>query len=219
MIGVVSLGAISASAAPVPWSSPNGSTPFFDYSNGQSDNGLFGSPNIAGSTFEFFPSSFQAQSSNGSSANTSDRLSFTLMAKPGQTITGITINEAGDYAILGTGTVNAQGALFVTNLNQFSFQSDTLHTNPTFPLGTTTAANGLWTGSSQVLFPPGWTKVQVVMNNILQTQSGPNSSAEIDKKVVGADVLISVIVPEPGTLGLLAVGGAMFLLRRTRKTA
>lgn len=219
MIGVVSLGAFAASAAPVPWSQPSGSTPFFDYSNGQSDNGLFGSPNIAGTTFEFFPSSFQAQSSNGSSANTSDRLSFTLTAKPNQTIQGITISEAGDYAILGIGTVNAQGALFVTNLNQFAFQSDTLHTTPTFPLGTTTAANGLWTGSSQVLFPPGWTKVQVVMNNILQTQSGPNSSAEIDKKVVGADVLIGIIVPEPTSVGLLAVGGAMFLLRRSRKTA
>jgi hypothetical protein len=218
LVGVATLGAFTASAAVV-WSTPSGSTPYFDYANGQSDNGLFGSPNIAGNTFAFFPSSFVAQSSNGSSANVSDRLSFTLYAKPGQTISGIKITEAGDYSILGTGTVNAQGALFVTNLNQFAFQSDTLHTTPTFPLGTNSFTSGLWGGYSQVTLPNGWTKVQVVMNNILQTQAGANSSAEIDKKVVGAEVLVSVIVPEPGTIGLLTIGGAMFLLRRSRKTA
>ena len=59
MVGLVSLGALSASAATVPWSQPSGSTASFDYSNGQSDNGLFGSPTVAGTTFIFTPSNFK----------------------------------------------------------------------------------------------------------------------------------------------------------------
>jgi hypothetical protein len=213
LIGVASFGAFCASAAPVPWSTPSGSTADFDYSNGQSDTGLFGSPTIVGNSFLFFPSSFTAQSANGQAAITNDRVSFTLMAKPGVKIYGMTIGEDGDYSILGTGTVSATGAMFATNLNQFSLQSDTLHTSPTFPLGTNSFTSGLWNGYSSVTLPNGWTKVQVVANNILQTQAGSNSSSEIDKK----DVIISVIVPEPGTIGLLTIAGAMFLMRRSRK--
>jgi hypothetical protein len=209
MTGLATLGALSVSAATVPWSSPSGSTAFFDYSNGQSDKGLFGSPTVVGNTFIFFPSNFQAQAANGQASITSDRLSFTLMAKPGVQIQGITISEAGDYSILGSGTVSATGALFATNLNQFGIQSDTLHTTPTFPQGTDSFLTGLWSGYSSVTLPNGWTKVQVVANNI----------PEIDKKVVGADVVIGVIIPEPTTISLFGIGGAMWLLRRSRKTA
>jgi hypothetical protein len=214
MVGVVALGALSAWAAPVPWSDPSGSTPFFDYSNGESDHGLFGSPTIVGNTFFFTPSNFQAQSSNGSAAVTTDRLSFTLMAKPGLPIEAINIGESGDYSILGSGAVSATGALFATNLSQFALQSDTLHTTPIFPVTTNSFTSGLWSGYSSVTLPNGWTKVQVVMNNNLQTQAGANSSSTIEKKVQ----FVSVVVPEPGTIGLITLSGALVLLRRSRKT-
>ncbi|MDW8263643.1 MAG: hypothetical protein RMJ35_14030, partial [Phycisphaerales bacterium] len=76
--------AVAANALPVPWSNPSGTVPgLFSWSNGQSDNGLFGSPIVSGTSFTFFPTNFRAVSSNGVAQTTSDRLSFQIDVAPG----------------------------------------------------------------------------------------------------------------------------------------
>jgi len=212
-------------AAPIPWSNSSGMSSTLMWSNGQSDNGLFGDPVIVdndpsspGTHFIFFPNNFKAVSSNGIAANTSDRLSVTLMVKSADAkFLSFDVKELGDYSILGTGSVSATGALFVTNLNSpFGTASDTLHTNPPMPVTTVTAASGNWEGNESVP-GNGWTKVQLVLNNVLQATSGPNSTSQIEKKVVPID--IRIIVPEPTTAGLLLMTGGMFLARRRTKVA
>src|SRR5947207_1808607 len=114
---LAALMAATVRAAPIPWTTPSGSTPDFDYSGGQSDNGLFGDPVINGSQFLFFPHNFIATSSNGVAVTTSDRLEFTIVMHANKKVNGISVSELGDYSILGTGTVSAAGELLLTNLN------------------------------------------------------------------------------------------------------
>lgn len=205
----------SASAAPVPWSNPNGSTPDFDWSGGFSDNGLFGSPTVVGSTFLFFPANFKAQSTNGVAATVSDRLEFNLLIKNNKKLTGFTVNELGDYQITGTGTVSAGGQLVLTNLDSGVFTADNLHATPAMPISGQTAGALTWSGYETVsLLPNGWSFVKVVLNNILDATSGPNSAATIQKKVASAGIEITIIIPEPASLSLLGLGGLLLVRRR-----
>ena len=208
---------LSAAAHAVPWSNPNGTVPgVFSWSNGGSDNGLFGDPTIVGSSFVFSPNNFVATASNGSASTVSDRLFFTLDIAPGFQFGGITISEFGDYSILGGGAVAATGALFVTDLNSGSTQSSLLSTNPVFPVSTNTFANGLWSGVASVTMPNGVTRVTVVLNNVLQATSQAGGTSLIEKKGAGAGIQIDIFVPEPATAGLFGGVAAMLLTRRRR---
>jgi hypothetical protein len=219
--GLAVLGiAAAANAGAVPWSNPSGTVPgFFSWSNGQSDNGLFGSPIVAANSFTFFPSNFRATGTNGSAQTTTDRLSFTLDVAPGQVFDRISVTELGDFSIVNGGTVSAEAFLFVTNLNgpvgPGNPNTSQMTTNPAFPLSTVGNANGLWDGFVQAnILANGWTRVQVVLNNILQAVGGPNGTATIEKKVAG--ITITVFIPEPGTIGVLAGGLGMLMLRRRK---
>jgi hypothetical protein len=209
-IGGLLLVAGQAIAAPIPWSNPSGMTSSFTWSNGQSDNGLFGNPTVVGDALVFFPSNFKAVSTNGTAANTSDRLSFDIMMKPEFIANGFEVQEFGDYSILGTGAVQASGGLFVTNLNApVTTVSDTLHTTPLMPIVT---GSGNWSGNEHVNLD-GWVKFHVTLDNVLQATSGPASASQIEKKVVQG-IIIKAIVPEPATFSLLALAGGMLALRR-----
>ncbi len=238
-IGALALASSSTFAAPVPWSNPNGAGTDASWSNGQSDNGLFGSPTVDanGTSFLFFPSNFKAQSTNGVAQTTSDRLSFTLTAAPGKQIQQVKIHELGDWSILNGGSVKASGALYITKLNVPGFGtvwSDTLDTvykdvannityNPPsqFP---NAPGNGTWDGDFVINLPTGVTSVQVVLNNILQATSTASGTSFIQKKVVGTpggdtpQFKIDLIVPEPTSLSFLGLGGIALLRRSRRKT-
>lgn len=215
----------SSSFAVVPWATPSGSNSQISYSGGQSDNGLFGEPTVNGSQFLFFPSNFKASSANGVAAQTTDRLQFKLTAKPGQTFTQIVIKELGDFSINGTGNVNAFGTLYVTKLTNPGF--GTVVTDPetasyysasipTTPSNVTGVKNGTWNTNFVANLPAGTTEVMIVLNNVLSATSGANSTSFIEKKVVGPEVMIDVVLPEPASIGMILVGGAGMLLRRKR---
>jgi hypothetical protein len=208
-------GAVAASAgtanAFVPWNNPNGVGNFFTWSNGGSDNGLFGSPTlVGGDTFVFFPQNFRADSTNGSVGTAHDRLEFELEAFVGFDFSQITIREFGDYGIFPPGNpgyVSANMGLFVTDLNNFRVATD----NQTFQ-----ATSGIsnWTLASTTNLaaqPPAWTKIKIVLNNNLIAISGANGAAFIEKKVTGA---LIITVPTPGSLALAGLGGLAAIRRR-----
>ena len=233
MLAAAVLGSLGASmsSAGVAWTNPSGTNSSVSWSMGQSDNGLFGSPVVSGGSFQFFPSNFKAASQNGAADQTSDRLSFRLAAAPGQTLQQIVITELGDFSINGIGNVNAFGTLYVTKLDNPGFGlvvADPLlvsykdaNGNPVAPVNLVPAVtNGNWNGTFTANLPVGTTEVMIVLNNILSTTTGPNSTALIQKKVVGSEVQIDVVLPEPASMSLIALGAGGFLLkRRARRTA
>lgn len=206
----------SAQAAPVPWTNANGSTADFDWSGGLSDNGLFGDPVVVGNTFLFFPNNFIATSTNGVAAEVSDRLQFDLLFKPNKAMAGFTVNELGDYQITGAGgSVNAGGYLLLANLLTGQTKQDLLDTTPAMPITTPTAGAQAWSGFESIsLLPNGWTKVRVVINNVLHATSGANGASTIQKKFVDGAVEITIIVPEPASLSLIGAAGLLLIRRR-----
>jgi hypothetical protein len=210
--------AMLANAVPVPWSNPNGTIPgVFSWSNGQSDNGLFGSPIVSGMSFTFFPNNFRAVGSNGSAQTTTDRLFFQIDVAPGAAdLNSITVTELGDYSILNGGQVSAAAFLFVTNIDLPVSLSNPLtqqaSTNPGFPLvvAQPNNASGLWAASAVQALPNGWRRITIVLNNTLQASAPAGGTAIIEKKVGG----IRIDIPEPGTLSAALVGIGALLRRR-----
>lgn len=219
-VAVIGLRAGAAAAAPIPWNNPSGSVPgVFSWSNGQSDNGLFGSPVVNGTSFTFFPNNFRATASNGDAATTTDRISVTLEVAPGAfPFAGVQIAEFGDYSITNGGHVSADAFLFLTNLD--------LPVNPPSNPVTNAASfdrNLLPTGSDSGLWnllivqplpfgPNGFNRMQIVLNNVVQSVAGANGTAQIEKKVQG--VTITILIPEPAATALLLT--APLLARRRR---
>ncbi|MEM8875947.1 MAG: PEP-CTERM sorting domain-containing protein [Planctomycetota bacterium] len=201
----------AAFASPVPWSQPDGSTANFDYSGGQSDNGLFGDPIVTDEGLIFTPVGFIASATDGGAQVTSDRLQVTITAPDGQDIDQISVTELGDYAILGSGSVFASGALFAVGEGlPLAGIADALDVDPAMPI--LVESSGLYEGTATLEFPEGITEVTLVFNNILQAEAGPNSSALIQKKTAGFD--IDIVIPEPASVGLLGVAGLGLLRRR-----
>jgi len=228
---IMFLGVSAVKAAPIPWAMPSGSTATYSFSNGNTDNQLFvppgQSPTVTPGGLLFFPSGFKAQSANGSASIVSDTLRFQIHANPGKQLAGFTVNEFGDYSILGVGVntaVKVFGTVFLTNLDTGEIRFDTLHTVPVAwsgPTGVTTG-QGAWTGtegSPFITIPDQWTNIQVVLNNELHANSDPGTSSVIEKKVLTPGIDIEIFVPEPGTLSLLAIVGGLLISRRSRALA
>jgi hypothetical protein len=210
LIGAAVIGALASSAfAVIPWTTPAGSSPnnVFSYSGGQSTNGLFGDPIVTDSGFFFFPSGFLVTSSNGVAASASDKVRVQLTVPAGSNL-ALSLQEVGDYAILGGGASSVTGTVTATVLASTSTPIGTILAD-TFTNLHSTAGNlsGIWQGSASIAVPADVTKIQIVFDNILNATSSPNGTSTIDKKVS------LIIVPEPATLGAL-LGGALFLLRR-----
>lgn len=207
-------------AAPVQaevfWSNSSGSGDFFTWENGRSDNGLYGDPVlVGGNTFVFTPTNFRAEASDDQTVIVSDRLTVDLIADPGFFISGIVISEAGDYTIVGTGSVEATGSFSLTNLDTNEVRNTDIAFVPDMPI---TSGSGVWTGEGEVDLSnefPQWTRLTLTLENDLISIAGPNSTAIIAKKVVGAGVAITII-PEPATVLLLGAGVAGVLRRRRR---
>jgi hypothetical protein len=213
MVAAIFSIAISRPASAVLWSNSSGTSPgLFSWSNGGSDQGLFGDPVVVGNQFIFSPANFRAVSNNGVAVTTADRLFVTIDVAPGNTLQEVRFSEFGDYSILGTGTVQAAGFMFVTNLSNGNVQSGVMTTTPVFPISTTSSAFGLWSGLITVPLPNGATRVTIIINNILQAISGANSTAYIEKKNAG--LVLDIVIPEPASLSMLALGGLLLGRRR-----
>ena len=206
--------------AQVPWVPANGAGTFFTYSGGFSDNGRFGNPTLVGDQFQFTPTSFIANSVNGSAASTPDRIQVDLVANPGRRFTMIKITEFGGWGITGIGSVNAFGSLnLVDMLNVRPPAITPLLTTPGMPISTPNSSSQ-WRGDAVIdlttIIGPDWTRLRLVFSNTLQATSTAGSSAIIDKKVVGGPSIFVDIFPAPGSASLLALGGLVVARRRRR---
>lgn len=213
------LAAVAGSSfAFVPWSNSFGSAPMFSWTGGGSDNGLFGSPVLAGNTFIFTPSAFRAQSdaSNGYGFHfTADRLEVTITMAAGFKFDGIRISEYGDYGVFGPGSaVGVSGTLFVHDLINPAVYSDNLLTSPGTPI---TSGFGAWTGVADVdtsMVAPGITQVRIVLdNNLFAFANVGVGGSFIEKKFVDAGIRIDIL-PAPGALALVGMGGLLAARRR-----
>jgi hypothetical protein len=189
-------------------SSSSGTADGFSWTNGGSDKGLFNAPvSIEGNTFVFFPTDFFAESINGKSAITSDRLQIRISADPGKEIKGVRITEYGVYDINSAGKVIAGGYVILTNLSQYETISSTFLMDPDMPIASTVKCSGTWEGGV-LLEGFEWTDLQIVLNNNLTAKSSYGSRSCIEKTFFE----IEIIVPEPATLLILAFGTAILPL-------
>lgn len=226
LLGLAASGLVAVIASPaygvVSWTVPNGSAGGFDYLGGRSDNGLFGDPLIVGNTFIFFPSNFRAES--GGDQNVNDRLQVEILAHADFEITGVAIQELGDYQITGTGEVSVSGTLQLTDLENFEpfppfprSRNAALSIVPGSPIAGTDI-DGQWQATAARDLSadvPGWEHLMLVLTNEVAAVADAGSVSSIEKTGTAGAVLVTVI-PEPATVLLLAVPLAILRARRRR---
>ena len=195
----------------VSWTNSSGSTAYFDWANGGSDNGLYGDPTIMGSsTFVFYPEDFRAESADGGTDTVFDQLVFDLSFHEGFCLSGLKVTEYGDYGVLGDGvSVDATGVVSFENLLTSQVISETIVMDQSFPV---TSGSANWKGVGEIS-DLICTNARISISNELIAISSSGSTAYIQKKVAGSAIAIEII-PEPATMCLLGLGG--LLLRRRR---
>ncbi len=220
IVGVLAvLGFAGAAAAQIPWdpSVASGSGTFFNWSGGQNQTNLFGSPFVVGDTFYFTPINFVANAVNGQTATATDTFEVDLFVHAGYKFDAIQVAEYGDYTITHTGTpvgissVGASGTLRVEELGGTGrFDSQPL-AFPALPVASPVPVSGLWQGdaASNLTLLEGvtpFTQIHLkVTNNLIAISGGAGQAAEIRKTVFGGMMAVT-IVPAPGSAGVLAVG-------------
>ncbi|MEX2218559.1 MAG: PEP-CTERM sorting domain-containing protein [Phycisphaerales bacterium] len=224
ILGVGSV-ALGQGAPPgIPWSNAAGTGTFFNWDNGQnSTTNLFGSPILMnGTQFVFFPSGYVAQGENGTSQTTTDRFDVDLTAFAGYKFTEIRIETFGDYSITGQGSVNVIGSLDINELiGPQRITSDALLPVPpgSMPVVNTTggvSGNFQMLASRDLTLIEGgipFTELHISFTNNVIAISGPGGVAQIGKTVVGFPIAVTII-PEPGMIALLGLGGLVAMRRR-----
>ncbi|MEZ6192218.1 MAG: PEP-CTERM sorting domain-containing protein [Phycisphaerales bacterium] len=176
---------------------------------------LYGFPTVVGNSLSFSTGPFAAAQAGIGADITSGQLSFFIQADPGLFIESISLDEIGDFLMLGsTAEVTAGGTLVATILDPLvgGFVSDPIDFVPGFPL--TGTGSGIWSGKALVdLSNYQATYVRIDLDNSLIAASDKASHAAfIDKKALTVNVTFSQ-VPEPAALALMGMGMLAVLKR------
>lgn len=201
---------VGSAQAFVPWVVSNGSASKFDWFNGGSDNGLFGSPVlVGGNTWVFFPSSYRAQTVDAGFSFTTDRMSVDILAHAGEILDHFVPQPTWSYSIVGNGSVSAHSRLVATDLIN---GARTLVSVVDF------SANAPGSGDihpfidlNLIQSPLAWINFNLSWEVTFTASSGPDGSAFIEQRV------FNMLVPAPGSLALLGVA-ALASRRRRRST-
>ncbi len=180
------------------------------------DSTLYGSAFTLGNSIFFLPTSFRAESTNGSPAtvNESETLNIEIeVTTEGYQITDFLLLEEGDYFLDGAGAeVTAGGQLKVTSLTS---PCGILSCSATevFDIGglTTQGATTVWSGGTSVDLgaEAGWgadtNVVAQIQNNLSATTAISGENAWIQKKAnfVGMEI---TVVPVPAAVWLFLSG-------------
>jgi hypothetical protein len=240
-ICVASLAPVAARAAVIAYSSSGNIPPGLTFSSVSESSGtdavpLYGPPTYFTTGIDFNPTSFVSSATAGAADFTDGQLNFTVADTPGGSLVSIntiSIFEAGDFSLAGTGTAGGTQALAgaiirvtVTEINGIAVAPIVLSPSNA-SVGFNVVANpGLvqpWSlGTSinvdaQLAAGQDATRVEVSINNQLATLSQATSAALIAKKefIVNLGTLVTP-VPEPATLSVVAFGAAWLLARRRR---
>lgn len=214
--GVVAL-IFSGTALAGPWTTPNGETAEFFYSNGQDQNGLFGNPAVTGNLF-VFQTSFLANASDGTTQSFGDTVSFDVLAKPGLFFDTIAVFAGGQYTVTGDPLENSVDVTALLSLDENDGAArhfeGALVTDVAFPV---TSGSGFFNGSATVdvgnVFPSPSNNLHIELNNNIMAISGPGGSATISITFEALSIEFGII-PEPASLSLLAVGACVLVRRR-----
>jgi hypothetical protein len=195
---------------------------------------LFGEPVFSADSLDFNPVGFGASAGGaGGNDSTGARLTFMIEAHAGKAITNINFSEAGDTTLSGSGTdatgtsVTADGTITINSVDGVAIaplvSPIALSFTPsggTYGLATDGGGGPIyftgWSGSllvniGQILtqagvpFSFGASKVSIDLVNTLSATSQAGTTAVINKKDFGG-ISITVNIPEPGSLALLALG-------------
>ncbi|WP_172991995.1 PEP-CTERM sorting domain-containing protein [Lacipirellula parvula] len=204
---------------------------------------LYGPPVPFVTGLDFDPKSFVASGAGGSADITDGQMNFGVSGQvSGNNIVaigGISLNEGGDYTVVGTGTAATQvvgGAILAVKVTEIDgvavapISLSPTNASVTYNLVANAGVVKPWSlgvfvdveaqlTTLGVPFVVGATKAEVVINNQLVAISEAASVSFIAKK----DFVIGVVpelgtLPEPGTLGMagLALCGIGAVSRRKR---
>ena len=193
--------------------------------------GLFGAPTVSGDALYFTPTTYKAQSLNGTGfASASQTFNVAVNANPGYRVSAVNLTEGGDYYNIGAGAgVAVGGKFYVRDLESPLAPAAISKIKATLPLTDVTSLADFettdWTSHTGVATPAGWggadgvvNGVNVTIENILLANSlTAGSAAFIEKKFVGLGV-VAAPVPEADTYAMLLAGLGMvgFAVMRRR---
>ena len=195
----------------------DGSGPYFDWENGQDLNGFFGSPFLVGNTF-MFTTQFLVEATNGASDQQNDIVMVDVHIHEGLQFTGLNIAVYGDYNLIGDASAHLDASVSASELGGLNRNwAGPIPTDPAFPLfGTPEGNSGVWTGDAVVdvswVFPEPHSSLQIMLSSDLLVITGPGGSASLNAQFQSLEIEF-LIIPEPATLSLVALG-ALALIRR-----
>ncbi len=221
--------AISGTALAVPVTVA-GTTVSFTFDSALS--GLFGAPTVTGDALFFTPTTYKAQSFNGTGfASASQTFNIAVNANSGYLVSALNLSEDGDYYNIGTGSsVAVGGKFYARDLESPMTPAASSKIQSSLPLTDMTSMADFettdWTSHANIAIPAGWggadgivSGVNVTIENILLANSTTlGAAAFIEKKFVGLNV-VTAPVPEPETYAMLLVGLGLvgFAVRRRAK--
>jgi hypothetical protein len=176
---------------------------------------LYGNPIMVGNSLTFSTGPLAAAQAGVGSDITAGQISFVIQADPGLFIESVSLDEIGDFLMLGsTAEVTAGGTLVATILDPLigGFVSSPIVFDQTFPL--TGTGSGIWAGSSTVVMVPNnVTRIRIDLDNVLIASSNaPAHAAFLDKKALTVNAAFHT--PEPASLALVGIGFMAVLRRR-----
>lgn len=198
----------------------SGDTVDFTYNTDNIDP-LFGSLSVVGDTIFATPVDFKAQS-NGGAIIVSGTGTITITTKTGYSFKNILAGESGIYNTSGTGTVDVNASLRLSDAaNPVFGVSETTNLTVDAPFANTSGSNMDWSANGGFdLTTATWdglSSVNLRLTNLLTATGGTSGLAYVDKSLVGAvGFTVVTVVPVPAAVWLFGSGliGLIGLARR-----
>jgi hypothetical protein len=193
---------------------------------------MYGPPAPFATGLNFTPTNFVSTATGGDSDITDGQLNFTIVGSPNNSINSISLFEAGDYTLVGTGTTltsTLAGAIIratVTEINGVPVAPISLapaNASVGFDLISNPGVVQPWSLGTilniagQLAAGQSATRVDISINNQLISLSEEASAAFIAKKSFNLNVAAAP-VPEPSSIGLSVLLMSFGLGARRRRS-